>query len=283
MARRALVLATVLVLVVGVVRAVGGAPRGEFSQGTPKVGSPAAASALPTATPKEGDVLYVADWSNGLNGWTGTTDWTTLNGMLVNDGTGNGRSLFAPYFPDSVEDYAVETQIQYVRSGGKQNRCPEIDIVVRATDQGDIATGIVTNANSCKPNLRGDIGQYVLQYSNANKTSYQVVWLASTAFALDNDWHTYRMEVRGNTITTYVDGKRVLVSQDNRFLGPGKVGMVAGNIQINVRSFKVIALGSGTGSTGAVTEAQPSDAASVGTEGPTAAIVPKGDNGNGSG
>jgi hypothetical protein len=29
----------------------------------------------PTPTHKPGDVLYQADWSNGMNGWAGTPDW----------------------------------------------------------------------------------------------------------------------------------------------------------------------------------------------------------------
>src|SRR5690242_20763611 len=35
---------------------------------------------------------YTADWSCGLNGWSGTADWQVSGGMLVNDGT-NGKSL----------------------------------------------------------------------------------------------------------------------------------------------------------------------------------------------
>lgn len=34
------------------------------------------------------DLLYQADWSGGLNGWAGGDGWKTLNGLLLNDGTG---------------------------------------------------------------------------------------------------------------------------------------------------------------------------------------------------
>src|SRR5205814_385763 len=56
-------------------------------------------------------LLYTADWSSGLNGWTGASDWTVLNGMLHNDGTdasANSPTIVAPYQVEGITDYAVE-------------------------------------------------------------------------------------------------------------------------------------------------------------------------------
>jgi hypothetical protein len=74
---------------------------------------------IPTATPrpKPGDVLYQANWSSGLNGWVGESDWQSLNGTLVNTGQCCGDStILAPYNPGvlGLTDYAVQAQIQYV-------------------------------------------------------------------------------------------------------------------------------------------------------------------------
>src|SRR5689334_10044113 len=62
------------------------------------------------------NVLYQADWSNGMDGWSGSGGWKTVGGMLVNDGTNDDPSLWipAPYEPGSITDYAIEAEIQLV-------------------------------------------------------------------------------------------------------------------------------------------------------------------------
>ena len=57
-----------------------------FIHGTQSNANTAFATATSISNTNE-TLLYSADWSHGLNGWTGTSDWTVLNGMLHNDGT----------------------------------------------------------------------------------------------------------------------------------------------------------------------------------------------------
>ena len=58
------------------------------------------------------------------------------------------------------------------------------------------------------------------------------------------DWHTYRLEVVGNTIRLQIDGRTVREEVNNRLISSpgGDVFIYSNDDQINVRSFKVIAL-----------------------------------------
>ena len=76
------------------------------------------------ATPPPGGtgaVLYAADWSSGMGGWVGDPAWKTLRGVLLNDGTGGGDAILAPYDTGSLADYAIEAKIRVTRPGGYSN------------------------------------------------------------------------------------------------------------------------------------------------------------------
>jgi hypothetical protein len=84
-------------------------------------GPTATATIVPTSTPrpKPGDILYQANWSSGLNGWAGTSDWQTLNGKLLNNGQADQPStILAPFNSggNGVSDYAVQASIQLIRT-----------------------------------------------------------------------------------------------------------------------------------------------------------------------
>jgi hypothetical protein len=59
---------------------------------------------------------------------------------------------------------------------------------------------------------------------------------------LDNAWHTLRLEMKGNTIRFSIDGMRELDAADNRYLAPGRVGLLDDRIQVSVRAFRVLPL-----------------------------------------
>jgi hypothetical protein len=76
--------------------------------------------------------------------------------------------------------------------------------------------------------------QMVVGYGRGN--------LGYTSFVLDTNWHKYRLEVRGNTVKLFLEQAEVARAVDNRALEPGTVGIYCAGGQINVRSFRVIAL-----------------------------------------
>jgi hypothetical protein len=63
-----------------------------------------------------------------------------------------------------------------------------------------------------------------------------------SGFEAGQDWHTYRIEARGNVFTHYIDGAFKESMTDNRLLSAGRVGLWSNRYQLEVRSFKVIAL-----------------------------------------
>src|SRR5207247_1097274 len=79
---------------------------------------------IPTPKPiRPGDVVCTANWSNGLNGWVGSSDWKALNGQLLSDGThhadgSNAPTIVAPCQLDAIANYAVEAEIQVVNTLG---------------------------------------------------------------------------------------------------------------------------------------------------------------------
>jgi len=184
--------------------------------------APATTTGMTPAPPSK-MVLYEADWSSGLNGWPGTCGWKVLNGMLLNDGSCADASswktwIAAPYQPKDTADYAVEVEIQLVRTPG----CGSFGIVVRAGYQGGIH---ICPSPRIVLTSKDDAGIEARDFSSPG-----------------SEWHKYRIEARGNTFRFMIDGAIVVEASDNRYLSSGTVGLWSDRTQINVRSFRVSAL-----------------------------------------
>ncbi|GLW35244.1 hypothetical protein Areg01_81800 [Actinoplanes regularis] len=61
-------------------------------------------------------------------------------------------------------------------------------------------------------------------------------------FTPGTDWHRYRLAVNGNVITFSADGATLATGIDSRYLAGGQVGLYSGRQQMEVRSFRVVAL-----------------------------------------
>jgi len=196
----------------------------------------------PSGPPAPGTVLYQANWSNGTAGWLLTPDWKTVSGQLVNDGT-NRESVnhlaHPPAITRVVANYAVETSAQIVRPSGA-SACglgASFGITVRQDSSGDYHVGIGTDQED--RNWYANIRDQSSSNSCLDSTDTR---LAHSDYSLDNAWHTFRVEVRGNNIKILVDGSAVLETTDNHHLTGNNVGLWSTGIVLNVRSFKVIAL-----------------------------------------
>jgi len=134
--------------------------------------------------------------------------------MLLNNGTHRGSvsaPIFAPYRPE-LANYAVEADIRVIEDGDS------FGVVVRVDDDGGgYAAGV---------GIKGG----------------QPFGGMSSGFEPGKDWHTYRIEVRGNVFTLYIDGTFKGSLTNNRLLSAGRVGLWSNRYQLEVRSFKVIAL-----------------------------------------
>jgi len=167
----------------------------------------------------ENDVLYeISDWSSGISGWAAAGQWKTAAGMLVTDGTSDSFAV-APVDLTGYPDYAVECEVQIID--------PEDETVVALLAR--MINGVAYYGGFDGAQSRMVVG-------------YEASQLGSAPFVLDSQWHTYRLEVRGNTIKLFLERAEVARAMDNRALEPGTVGIYCGSGQINVRSFRVLAL-----------------------------------------
>lgn len=207
------------------------------------------ATTVPTPTPTPPaavTVLYEADTSGGLEAFDAGAGWRLVDGVLVSDGTSEG-SVFAPFDPDGLADYAVEAEVQIVQTDG-DNRA--FGIFGRATDAGSVTLYTYCTSPESGCNAQGiDIivsGDDIPDSSDGQIGVFGDA-IAAQEYSDDGDWHTYRLEVDGNQFRGLVDGAIVLTAQDNRLLDPGLTGIfVRADTQINVRAVRVIALGDGT-------------------------------------
>lgn len=187
----------------------------------------------PSATPIS-DILYQANWTAGLAGWTGDASWSATGGTLVNNGgVGPVAGVFvaAPYHPPTP-DYAVEADIQFTGSGGY------VGVFARCTTScgSDAATtayfGIVS-ASTQKARIVVDV--------NGTAKFYD------TPYSPDTQRHVYRLECKGNHLTFLVDGheevpENAAFQTDNTIPMGGEVGLAANAANVTVYRFTVYSL-----------------------------------------
>lgn len=182
-------------------------------------------------------VLCQADWSHGMNGWTGSSEWKVLNGKLLSDGMNigpgisvapTGSDTITPPCQPSTTNYAVEAKMQ-----------------------------ILDSPNNCYLAIRGRVqpagsgyGGYFVGFDTYFGDATIIPFSPSEGFTPSKSRiynpglyeHTYRVEFRDNQITLKIDNRVVLQAFDNKFLGTGEVGLENGGCQISVSSFQVITL-----------------------------------------
>jgi hypothetical protein len=179
--------------------------------------------------PRPAAVVCQSGSTDNWNGWHLASGWKRLNNMLLNDGTNggyNGRStLVAPTAcQPKTTDYAVEATIQVVSLSDNYSG---FGIDVRSGQSTTDPAGYST---------------YIDSADGANISVVGGDALNNAPFNPGKDFHVYRAEVKGNTVTFLIDGKTVLSAVDNRFISTGQVGLWCANAQIELSSFKVFKL-----------------------------------------
>jgi DNA-binding CsgD family transcriptional regulator len=187
-----------------------------------------------------GAVLFQADFTNGLQGWTAAPGWKTLNGQLLSDGTNTdpGQWLLAPFHPGDVTDYAVEMDAEVIGWTGT-NICllcsfdGSYGIAARVTggDGGYAAGRHVTGSTTA--DLASELWR-------RNKNDWNS--LSARKGDLPSGRHVHRIEVQGNQVRYLVDGVVMDEATDNSFLTGGQIGLWSNKAQLTVYSFKVIKL-----------------------------------------
>jgi hypothetical protein len=183
------------------------------------------------APSKTEDVICQSGSNNNWSGWHLVSGWKRLGGMLLNDGSNggyNGKStLIAPVScQPKTMDYAVEAKIQVVTFNDNYSG---FGINVREIPSSTHEPGYSTYIDSASE-------------GGANISVVGGDVLKNAPFRPGTDFHIYRAEVKGNTITFLIDGAAVLSVVDNRYISTGEVGLWCANAQIEMSSFKVVKL-----------------------------------------
>jgi hypothetical protein len=191
---------------------------------------------LPLPTPKAANVLCQSGSNDNWRGWHLGSGWKRLGNVLLNDGSNGGfnggPTLVAPAScqPRTL-DYAVEAKIQVVTF----NCCYSgFGINVRGVPSSSHEPGYSTFIDAPNDNEAGESG------ANISVVGGDV--LKNATFNPGTDFHVYRAEVKGNTITFLIDGAPVSSVVDNRFISAGEVGLWCANAQIELSTFKVVKL-----------------------------------------
>ncbi len=239
---------------------------GAAQQQNGATGNSPSGQTAPTATPTPsptpvapGTVLYQADWSKDGSGWTGSRQWKAFgNGQVGSDGS--DQKSFCFWAPNALptHNYSVEAHVQFVRPNfpaadttyGPNNY--EFGILVRGDGLNNgYEIGMGDHFYSAPDNLYArPNGALVMRVNNDNirnelymdgLTQTKDV-LGSKKYTIDNNWHTYRVEVSGNSIKFFLDNALVVETTDNNYIDGVHVGLRAVFATVNVSDFKVKAL-----------------------------------------
>jgi hypothetical protein len=173
-------------------------------------------------------VLYQADTSGGFDKWKGTPAWRYLeDGQLVNVGMGGSSDNITAPYTLKTQDYAIEAQIQLA---GTCYDVFQYGLEARLTPDGNGYFAGVT------------CGNYYFSYLAEGPICCAARIVPPGRLTVGMLWHTFRMELRGNHIRFLIDNALALEATDNRYLSSGQVGLWSAGAQINVRSFKILAL-----------------------------------------
>ena len=200
---------------------------------------PAARSLSPTSTGLPvGTVLYQADWSHGLVGWSGAKGWKIVQGQLESDSS--GTATFTIPYRLSVTDYAVEVHIQIIRSVPPNGGYFSIS-APKTTDKDGYQAGI-SSLEGSGPRPFGDHPQ-----AQVFLDPYVYSALGSGIpqdYEPGTGWHTYRVEVRGNEVSFLDNGTQIgyASSQRTDVLSNGPIKFSSKLVILRMCALRILAL-----------------------------------------
>ncbi|MGH2511023.1 MAG: family 16 glycoside hydrolase, partial [Ktedonobacteraceae bacterium] len=178
---------------------------------------------------------YQANWSQGPGDWSLASHWSWSNadgGMLMTDGRENNSWIF-PSTQLPSADYTLQVKIRrlsYTNVGG-----PSFGAIVRYTSStggyvGGVGIAIQPEHYFLALGL-GHNGQPAIAHDLTRKS-----------MTVDQQWHSYRIDVQGKHITLSVDGSVVTSVTDSTYTSAGQIGLYASAAVIDVEDFVVLPL-----------------------------------------
>lgn len=193
-------------------------------------------SPTPTHAPA-GTVLYQADWSHGLSGWTQVQGWKVVQGQLESDSS-DSAIFTIPYRP-SVSDYAIEMRLEIVRLLSQTGGSSFDIFAIKAPGKAGYQAGV--------SNILGSAPHPMAAHPQAQifLDPFDYVGVGNglpNAFYPRPGWQTYRVEVHGNEAILLVDGAQVssATSQQTDTLSNGPLGLSSQMLVLRVSSVRVL-------------------------------------------
>ncbi|MGD9932306.1 MAG: serine/threonine-protein kinase [Dehalococcoidia bacterium] len=217
---------------------------------TPPATSTAATPAVTrTAAVRSGDVLYSADWSRDLAGWSSRpySGWDrSSTGEAINSGEfrdhfpfgdgdflAHGPSMAAPTIPGLPADHAVEATFQFLGPRKEFDRA----------DEPTISFGLVARGRNVSGGHAYLFGISYVRGSAmiAGPTPVDHLALGAIAAAPGSVFRI-RAEIHGTSLVCVVNDSLRLTAIDTKFPGSGGVGLWSSGCRVVVTDFRVIAL-----------------------------------------
>lgn len=193
----------------------------------------------PTPTPlPAGTVLYQADWSHGLAGWSGAHGWKVVQGQLESDK--GGSATFTIPYQLTVSDYAIEFRLEVVRSLPPYSGDYEV-VAPKLTDKDGYHAGIF-NLKAPGPRPFGDHPQSQVYLDPSGPVS-QASGMPQD-YEPGSGWHTYHVEVRGNEVSLLDDGTQIgsASSQRTATLSNGPIEFDSTLVILRVSDLRILTL-----------------------------------------
>jgi hypothetical protein len=202
-------------------------------------------------TPEAGDsaILFeepaatgFREWTEGYFGGFGDNQFTVQNDMLVAE-PGFWTVLYAPYLTDSP-DYIVEAEMRQPPAPATSETGSPVPIVSA------IAGLAVRYWNESWDEQAGYTAYTSATYSYIETPGDEELQVQLLLTGIegpdptDGEWHTYRVEIRGDTLRLYIDGMLIIEALGLEYQGigeQGRVGILVSLGAVEIRSFRVMA------------------------------------------
>jgi hypothetical protein len=183
------------------------------------------------------------DWTEGYFGGFGDNQFTVQDDMLVAE-PGFWTVLYAPYLTESP-DYIVEAEMRQPPNAVTPEAGSPVPIV-------SAITGLAVrywNASwdeqaGYTAYLSGGGYPYIESPGDESIQTQNLLPGIESPDPADGEWHTYRVEIRGDTLRFYLDGVLIIEALGLQYQGTGeegRVGILVSLGAVEIRSFRVLA------------------------------------------